>query len=89
MGDGDRFYVYVLEVEGKKRWYVGQTKNVQKRLEQHLRGETRSLKGVRIVRVLYVEEAATRAEAMKRERYLKSYRGRLKLARLLEGGETS
>jgi len=84
------FCVYVLQMEGKREFYIGHTKHLQKRIEQHLRGETRSLRGREIIRVAHTEGFATRAEAMRRERYfLKSSRGRAKLEVLIgerEGG---
>lgn len=77
------FYVYVLQLEGQKRYYIAHTKNLENRLRQHLEGETHSLKGRTIVRVVYVEEFATRAEAVKRERSLKGFWGRAKLPALI------
>jgi putative endonuclease len=77
------FHVYVLELEGKQRFYIGYTQNLENRLRQHLSGETHSLRGHKILRVAHVEEFSTRTEAMARERYLKTYRGRSKLRTLI------
>ena len=83
-----RFWVYVLELSGKQRLYIGHTECLQRRLREHLEGKTPSVRGHRIVRLLHVEEFQTRAEAVRRERYLKTSRGRSRLIELMERGST-
>jgi putative endonuclease len=66
------YYVYIVRcVDGS--FYTGYSRNLGKRVRQHLRG-----KGARYLRIhrpeelVHVEEFRTRAEAMKRERRVKS-----------------
>ena len=77
------FTVYVIQNSDTNKIYIGQTENLTKRLEYH--------NGVRISKkksftsknigngrwnVVYSESLETREEAIKREKELKSSRGR-------------
>ncbi|MGA9119237.1 MAG: GIY-YIG nuclease family protein [Bacteroidota bacterium] len=77
------FFVYVLESERTGRKYTGSTANLERRLGEHNRGETRSTRGKGPWKVVHQESFGTREEAEKREKYLKSGAGREKLERIL------
>jgi putative endonuclease len=66
------YKVYVIRSELTRRFYVGMTVNVEKRIEQHNKGMTSSTKGYRPWKLFFYEVFETRAEARKREIYLKS-----------------
>lgn len=72
------YTVYVIYNEKHKKFYIGQTENFERRLEQHnsktLRGYTSSFDGLWVL--IYSEEVVSRVEAIKREKQLKSFRGR-------------
>ncbi len=74
------YWVYILQNHTSGKLYKGQTSDLTKRLERHNREEpgsqryTHKQKGV--WHLIYSEEYPTRAEAMKRERFLKSGKGR-------------
>jgi len=70
------YLVYVLRSEAAGRRYVGQTENLRARLNRHNAGLVRWTAGYRPWRVVYSEEVGTRSEAMRRERFLKSGKGR-------------
>ena len=70
------FEVYVLKSESTGRLYVGHTSDLTQRLGQHNHGITKSTKNRGPWALVYREGYATRAEAMWRERYFKSGRGR-------------
>jgi len=70
------YWVYVLCSPSHRRVYVGHTDNLEMRLTRHNLGLVRSTARYGPWRVLHVEEFATRAEAVKRERTLKSGQGR-------------
>ncbi|MFC1619843.1 GIY-YIG nuclease family protein [Candidatus Neomarinimicrobiota bacterium] len=70
------FFTYVLLSPSHNRIYVGQTDNLDARLSRHNAGLVRSTKVYKPWELLHVEEFPTRAEAMKRERELKSHQGR-------------
>ncbi len=71
--------VYVL-LNPQGKIYVGQTEDVLGRLSQHndprYRGTLHTKRHPGPWRLVYQEEFATRREAMRRERELKSSRGR-------------
>jgi putative endonuclease len=69
------FYVYVLQSLRDGRLYTGMTANLSRRLAEHNRGKTNSLRARRPLKLAYSEEYATRAEALARERYFKTPEG--------------
>jgi putative endonuclease len=78
------YYVYVLRSEASRRLYKGVTDDVTRRLHEHNDGLSASTKHWRPWRLVHVEEFATRAEALRRERFLKTGRGREELQGLLD-----
>ena len=81
------FYVYVLESESTGRRYVGQTGDIDRRLAEHNdpahSAGKYTTKQAGPWRLIYRELYGTRAEAMRRERWLKSGAGRDWLARTI------
>ncbi len=74
------FYCYILEC-ADGTYYTGWTTDPQRRLHMHNRGAgARYTRTRRPVRLVYVETQPDRAEAMRRERQIKTYpRGRKKV----------
>ncbi len=70
------YFVYVLWSSKLKKRYVGSTDRVEKRLGEHNRGSNKFTKGGIPWLLIYQEEFLTKAEALKREKYLKSGQGR-------------
>lgn len=70
------FFVYVLYSVNFDRNYVGITKDVETRLEQHNKGLNQSTKAFVPWLVVHTEEYVTRVESRNREKYLKSAAGR-------------
>ena len=77
------YYVYILRIEKTGRYYIGQTQNLVKRLDKHSKGKTKSMKNRGEFEVVHVEKCSSRAQAMKRERQIKSYKGGEAFKRLL------
>lgn len=69
------FYVYVLKSQKDQGFYIGQTNHLEKRIVRHNAGQVRSTKGRIPFEIHYFEHFETRAEAMRRESYLKSLKG--------------
>jgi predicted GIY-YIG superfamily endonuclease len=69
------YYVYVLRVKKSGRCYIEQIQNLVKRLEKYLRGKTKSMKNRGLFDVVYVEKCSSPAEAMRREKEIKRYKG--------------
>jgi len=66
------YYVYALKSLTRNYIYVGMTNNLNRRIIEHNNGENRSTKSYRPFILFYSEKFATRLEARKREKYLKS-----------------
>ncbi len=75
------FYAYVIYNSERQRIYIGQTSDLEKRLQRHngvLKNKSKSFtsKNSGIWRLIYTEQFKTRPEAIKKEKQLKSFRGR-------------
>ncbi len=70
------YKVYALYNEKIDRLYIGQTQDLEKRLREHLGGVTIYTKRTDDWVLIYTEDYETRGQAMKREKQLKSARGR-------------
>lgn len=79
----DRRYVYVLQSEKTEQLYTGFTSDLEHRVGQHDAGITKSTKNRGPWRLVYQEQYDSRAEAMRREKFLKSGKGREQLAALI------
>lgn len=78
------WYVYILEC-GDGSYYVGQTSNLAKRIDQHNSGDGANhtyLRGP--VKLIYTEQVDSVASAVKRERQLKGW-SRAKKEALIKG----
>ena len=75
-GQGDEFFVYVVANLSTGRCYVGHTSDVQRRVAEHNSREHNPAKYTSKHqgpwRLLYEEGCASRSEAMRKERWLKS-----------------
>jgi len=78
------FYTYVLRSEKDGQLYVGFTKNLELRFEQHDSGLVESTKHRRPLQLIYYEACLNRDDATKREKYLKSYHGKMFLRNRLK-----
>ena len=66
-------------MQSKKDWnfYTGFTKNLKLRFEQHNKGLIESTKDRIPFELIYYEGCIDKEDAVKRERYLKSYNGKM------------
>jgi predicted GIY-YIG superfamily endonuclease len=73
--DSGLFCVYVLKCADGS-FYKGQTNNIKRRLEEHRKGEVSWTSKNLPILLVHCEQFQTREEAVKREDYLKTGRGR-------------
>jgi putative endonuclease len=64
--------------------YTGFTSNLKLRFERHNKGLVESTKDRRPFKLIYYEACLNKNDASKRERYLKSYLGKMFLKRRLK-----
>ncbi len=69
-------YVYILESQKDNGWYTGYTSDLKKRLSEHQNGYTHSTKYRRPWKLIYYEACLSDADAIAREKYLKSGMGK-------------
>jgi putative endonuclease len=77
-------FVYVLRSFATGQRYTGATADLASRLNQHNANESKSTKGRGPWELIYHEEFSTLGEALRRERYFKSGKGREELKRILD-----
>jgi putative endonuclease len=70
------FYLYILESKNNGKYYVGSTRDLEKRLRAHNAGKVRSTKGLIPLEIIYTECYMTNTEARKRESDIKKRKSR-------------
>ncbi len=71
------FYVYILQSAKDKKFYTGYTQNLKLRFEQHSKGLVKSTKHRRPLKLIYYEAYLNQQDATHREKYLKTYHGKM------------
>ena len=77
-------YVYILHCKKDDGLYIGYTKDLKKRFEQHSKGQSTATKYRLPVKLIYYEAFLNNADARAREEYLKSGYGRAQLKNILK-----
>ncbi|MBL7159840.1 GIY-YIG nuclease family protein [Candidatus Microgenomates bacterium] len=78
------YYLYILKSIRTGKYYVGSTKNPNKRLYKHNNGSVRSTKSGRPWKIIYKECFNTVTEARKREKQIKSWKKRSRIENLIK-----
>jgi putative endonuclease len=82
-------YTYVLRSDSDGDWYTGSTGDLRARLRLHAEGRVRSTASRQPCRLIYYEACINRSDAFRRERFLKTGKGkrflRNRLAEYLTG----
>ena len=71
------YYVYILQSEKDGEFYTGYTKDLKLRFEQHQKGFVESTKNRQPLKLIYSEACLNQQDATHREKYLKSYYGKM------------
>ena len=77
-------YTYVLRSLSDGMFYVGVTRDLKLRFEKHNKGEVGSTRERRPFQLIYYEACLDQTDAVKREKYLKTYHGKQYLKRRLK-----
>jgi putative endonuclease len=78
------FYTYILFSEKDNKMYTGYTNNLKLRFEQHNKGKVESTKDRRPLKLVYYEACLNQQDATHREKYLKTYHGKMFLKNRLK-----
>ena len=79
-------YVYILRSDANGRFYVGSSRDVQKRLDHHNAGKVKATRYLTPLALAYQEAHVTAREARQREYYLKRQKSRRVLEALISAG---
>lgn len=78
-----KYYTYILQSDKDGSFYIGQTENLEERLEKHNLGLSKYTSKKIPWKIVFFEEFETRKEAISRERFLKKQRNRSFYKRLI------
>lgn len=67
------YFVYSLKSKKNSKFYIGSTKNLEKRIEEHNSGKCFSTKNLKPLEIIYYEAFQYEEDARLREKRLKYY----------------
>ena len=70
------YYTYVLQSKSDGQFYSGYTKDLKLRFDQHNKGKVESTRERRPLKLIYYEACLHQGDAIKREKYFKTYNGK-------------
>ena len=76
-------YAYVLKSQKDNSYYVGSTKNIDKRFKQHTKGEVKYTKSRLPLKLIFLKEFETYSEARSFEIKIKSWKKRSSIEKML------
>ena len=82
------FYVYILQSQSSSRFYIGQTQDLDDRVAYHNANYSKSLKNRGPWQLVHTEKYETRAEAVRRERQIKSWKDRKMIQELVSASRS-
>lgn len=71
------YYTYILKSLKDNKFYTGYTKNIKLRFEEHNKGLVDSTKDRRPLILIYFEACLNQSDALHREKYFKTYYGKM------------
>ena len=78
------YYTYVLKSNKDMKFYSGYTRNLKLRFDQHQKGLVESTKDRRPLNIIYYEACIDKNDAIRREKYFKTYHGKMYLKNRLK-----
>ncbi|MBU0707842.1 GIY-YIG nuclease family protein [Patescibacteria group bacterium] len=76
-------FVYILRSIKDGKFYIGYTRNIERRVSQHNRGENISTSKRRPFELIYFEAHRSKFDTLRRERYFKTNKGKTTLKYIL------
>jgi len=78
------YYTYVLLSHKDNKFYIGSTSNLKGRLKRHKDGKVSSTKSRLPVELIFYEAYKNKFDALRREHYFKSSKGKTTLTSMLQ-----
>jgi len=78
------YYVYVLLSSKDNKFYIGSTKDLRRRFQLHQKGQVDATKNRLPVEVIFYEAYLNKYDAIRRENYFKSTKGKRTLKNMLK-----
>lgn len=78
------FYVYILHNKIKDFIYIGYSEKLKQRFTEHNEGKNKSTKFYVPFELIFYEAYSTKSDAKRREKYLKSNKGKTTLKTMLK-----
>lgn len=82
-------YVYVLKSLRDERLYVGRTDDLRERMKEHNAGKTWTTKRMLPIKLIFYEAFLDKEDAIRRERYFKTSKGKLSLKQIIRDSLTT
>ncbi len=79
--------VYILRSERNGNYYIGSTKDLERRLGEHLQGAVKATGNLRPLSLVFQQEYETIREAKQVEWKLKKFKSRNIIKRIIEKGK--
>lgn len=76
-------YTYVIWSLDYKKFYIGHTDNLKRRLNEHLAGDNHTTYRFGKLKLLFYEAFISKEDALRRERYFKTTKGKKALKIIL------
>ena len=70
------YTVYIIKSSKDNKRYIGCNKNILRRLDEHNNGLVKSTRNRRPLELIYIEGFENKSDAIARERFFKSGKGR-------------
>jgi putative endonuclease len=78
------FTVYILYSPSTNKFYVGQTKDLQRRFYEHNNGQSKSTKHGSPWQIVFTEDFQSRSEAVRREGKIKAMKSKHYIQNLVQ-----
>lgn len=78
------YYVYILQSLKNNQFYIGFTSDLKKRIEKHNSNKNPSTKNLGPWKLIFYEAYLNKYDALRREKYLKSTKGRTTIKSMLK-----
>lgn len=78
------FYIYILKSLKDNKFYTGFSSNLRKRIREHHLGNVQSTKNRRPLELIYYEAYQYKENALRREKFLKTTKGKMQLRKQIE-----